>query len=255
MTNAASRLLGLLRRKPKARWPRRVAVVAIVLFLLGALGVLLRNPLASLVASRVLAARGLRCDHVQVRVPLTLMPNRVDVGPMRCDSSLGAIDTIDFREPLTVQLHGFKPTAVRCGAIALNFRPAPHREVDLNTMGDIADLAGGTDLPVEMLFNSAELAHQNEFPLTATHATVTRARQPLADLDALRLVPTPTGMTLSGANAEIHQMSVLGHASLYMTASQDRVHMEVRFSPLLHVNITGEHMRARRPRVEFELEL
>jgi hypothetical protein len=60
-------------------------------------------------------------------------------------------------------------------------------------------------------------------------------------------------MSISSRDVRVNQAAALGDASLMMTASPDRVVVDVHFQSNLRAKVTAEHVRALRPNVRFEI--
>jgi hypothetical protein len=234
---------------------RAVIILSIVgaLFALFVVGVLLRNSIASFVAARVLASQNVSCNRVQVSIPAALPLSAIESAPMRCESSKGPVRVIDFRSPLVIELKGFGARAAHCSNVTIDLRPRRHPEVDTNVLGDIADLLGLDEPGVELLFDAAETSSQKSRPFSAARATLFRAGQLIAKLSDVHVNPTPNGMVITARKLNFSQIALLGDASLRVVSSPDRVLADVRFSPNLHAKVIGENMRARRPKIKFEI--
>jgi len=237
--------------------PRRVlwivAIVAAVLVALLAGGWWLRNPIASFVATRVMESQGLSCNPVQVRIPSALPPSPIQLAPMRCESSEGPLQSIVFHAPLYVDLEGLGIGLVHSESVTIALRAQPHRNVELNTLGDMTRIVGFDEPAVELMFDSAQMSARKVPPFRVSRANVLRAGQSIATLRDMRVSPMQTGMSISSGDMRVNQASALGDASLVMTASPDRVLVDVHFQSNLRAKVTAEHMRALRPNVRFEI--
>jgi hypothetical protein len=237
--------------------PRRVLwIVAIVAAGLGALlvgGWWLRNPIASFVATRVMESQGLSCNPVQVQVPSALPPSPIQLAPMRCESNAGPLQSIEFRAPLYVDLDGLGIGLVHSESVTIALRAQAHRDVELNTLGDMTRIVGFDEPAVEMMFDSAQMSTRKVPLFLVSRANVLRAGRSIATLRDMRVTPMQTGMSMSSRDVRVDQASALGDASLMMTATPDRVLVDVHFQSNLRAKVTAEHMRALRPNVRFEI--
>lgn len=237
--------------------PRRilwiVAIVAAVFVVLVVGAWLLRNPIASFVATRVMHGQGLSCDPVQVRIPFALPPSLIELAPMHCESSDGPLQSVDFHGPLYVDLNGLGIGLVHTESIIIALRARPHRGVELNRLGDMTKIAGFDEPAVELMFDSAQMSAQKVPPFLASRATVLRAGETITTLRDLRVTAMQEGMSISAARMRVNQAAALGDASLKMTATPDRVAVDVHFHSNLTAKVTAEHMRAPRPKIGFEI--
>ena len=237
--------------------PRRiswiVAIVAAVLVALLVGGWWLRDPIASFVATRVMESQGLSCNPVQVRVPSALPPSPIQLAPMRCESNEGPLQSIEFHAPLYVDLEGLGIGLVHSESVTIALRAQAHRDVELNTLGDMTRIVGFDEPAVEMMFDSAQMSTRKVPPFLVSRAIVLRAGRLIATLRDMRVTPRQTGMSISARDVRVNQAAALGDASLTMTASPDRVVVDVHFQSNLRAKVTAEHMRALRPNVRFEI--
>lgn len=230
-----------------------LSIAAAVLAAVLVCGMLLRNPIASLAATRVMASQGLTCDPVQVRVPFAMPPSPIELAPMQCESSDGPLQSIHFHAPTYVDLSGLEIGLMHCASVTVELRPQPHRDVELNTLGDITSIVGLNEPAIELLLDAAQMSARKTPSFLASSATVLRATRPIASLSDMRATPTHTGLAISVRSVRVNQVSALGEASLRMTASPDHVFTDFHFHSGLHVTITAEHLRAERPNVRFEI--
>jgi hypothetical protein len=239
------------KRSPRVLWI--VAVIAAVLVALLVAGWWLRDPIASFVATRVMESQGLSCTRVLVQVPSSMPPSPIQLAPMRCESAEGPLQSIEFHSPLYVDLDGLGIGLVHSESVTIAHRAQAHRDVQLNTLGDITRIAGFDEPAIEMLFDAAQMSARKVPPFFVTQAKVLRAGRLVATLRDMRVTPMPTGMSISSPDVRVAQAVALGDASLTMTASPDRVIVDVHFQSNLRAKVAAEHMQAVRPSVRFEI--
>jgi hypothetical protein len=241
-----------MRKGPRCiLWIVAIAAAVLVVLLAGAL--LLRNPIASFVATRALESQGLSCEPVQARIRSVVPPSPIELAPMRCESSEGPLQSIHFHAPLYVDLDGFGIALVHSESVTIALRAQPHRDVELNALGDITSIFGLDKPAVELMFDSGQMSARKMPPFLAARANVLRADRSIATLSDMRVTPMHAGMLISAREIRIGQISALGVASLQMTASPDRVFADFHFHSKLRVKVTAENMRAHRPTVRFEI--
>ena len=237
--------------------PRRilwiVATVAAVFVALLVGAVLLRNPIASFAAKRVMEGHGLSCDPVQSRVPFAIPPSPIELAPMRCESTEGPLRSIRFHTPLYVDLDGLGIGLVHSESVTIALRARPHRDIELNTFGDMSSIVGLDEPAVELMLDFAEMSTRKLPPFLASRANMLRAGRSFATLRDMRVGPVRSGMSISARHMSVGQIAALGDASLRMTASPDRVFADFHFHSMLRLKITTERARARRPNVRFEI--
>ena len=241
-----------MRTRPRrVLWIVAIVAAAIVALLVG--GWWLRNPIASFVATRAMKSQGLSCNPVQVRVPSALPPSPIQLAPMRCESNEGPLQSIEFHTPLYVDLEGLGIGLVHSESVTIALRAQAHRDVELNSLGDMTRIVGFDEPAVEMMFDSAQMSTRTVPIFVVSRANVLRAGRSIATLRDMRVTPVQTGMSISARDVRVNQASALGDASLIMTASPDRVLVDVHFQSNLRAKVTAEHMRALRPSVRFEI--
>jgi hypothetical protein len=234
--------------------PRRIlSIVAAVFGAFLVCGLSLRNRIASLIATRMMAGQGLSCDPVQVHVPFAMPPSPIELAPMRCESSAGPLQSIHFHAPTYVDLIGLDIGLIHCASVTISLRARPHRDVELNTLGDITTVVGLNEPAIELLFDAAQMSARKTPSFLASSATVLRASQPIASINDMRVTQTHTGISISAPRMRVNQVSALGDASLRMSASPDHAFTDLHFHSNVHVTITAEHLQARRPDVRFEI--
>jgi hypothetical protein len=241
----------MTKRPRRAVWIIAIVVGVVVALLLG--GWWLRDPIASFFATRGLESQGLSCSLVQVQVPSALPPSPIELAPMRCESNSGPLQSIEFHTPLYVDLKGFGIGLVHSESVTIIHRAQAHRDVELNTLGDITHIAGFDEPAIEMLFDAAQMSARKVPQFFVSQAKVLRAGRLIATLRDMRVTPMPNGMSISSPDVRVAQAAALGDASLMMTASPDRVVVDVQFQSNLRAKVTAEHMQAVRPNVRFEI--
>ena len=232
---------------------RTLWIVTALLIAIPAMGLLFRNALATLAATHVLARQALVCDSVQARVPFALPPIQIELAPMHCRSKAGPLQSIHFAAPLHVDLGSGHIAAVRCATATLALRAQPHREVELNTLGDLTALVGLDEPAVELMFDAAYLAERPTLPLRVANVTVLRDGRPLAMLTELQVLPLPDGLSLAARSLRAGQISALGAASLYATASPGHARAVLKYPSRLRITVIAEHLDAPKPSVRFEI--
>src|SRR5450432_4659861 len=185
-----------MRKRPRrVLWIVAIVAAGLVALLVG--GWWLRSPIASFVATRVMESQGLSCNPVQVRVPAALPPSPIQLAPMRCESNEGPLQSIEFRTPLYVDLEGLGVGLVHSESLTVVLRAQPHRDVELNTLGDMTRIVGFDEPAVEMMFDSAQMSTRKVPPFFVSRASVFRADRAIATLRDMRVTPMPTWMSVS----------------------------------------------------------
>jgi hypothetical protein len=241
-----------MRKRPqRVLWIVAIVTALLVALLMGAWW--LSDPIASFVATRAMKSQGLSCNPVQVRVPSALPPSPIQLAPMRCESNEGPLQSIEFHTPLYVDLEGLGIGLVHSESVTIALRAQTHRDVELNSLGDMTRIVGFDEPAVEMMFDSAQMSTRTVPHFFVSRANVLRADRSIATLRDMRVTPVQTGMSISARDMRVNQASALGDASLKMTSSPDRVLVDVHFQSNLRAKVTAEHMRAARPKVSFEI--
>lgn len=236
---------------------RRIAMIAAlvagVLACVVAVAFSQRGPLATFFARRAMEAAGLHCDQLTVQLASSRLPSHLDLAPMRCTSPTGPLASVRFVTPLHVRLAGLRVRSTECDEILVDLR-ATHREVSLNTLGDIGHIGGLDQSGIDLALDSAQLASNPHPPFHAVHATIHRAGRPVAVLEHLRVSTTDTVRRTSASRLRAATAPFLGDGTLDARSTPDRADVNFVFGHL-HIHVEGRHLEDRRPQVSFSARL
>jgi hypothetical protein len=142
-----------------ARTARTVGKVLILTFVsLLALSLALyvfRDPIASELAALALERKpGMRCTPPELQIDASL--DRVTVSPIECSMAKGPISAFSTLSDLEVQLDGLKASRARVARAIVDQRDREVTEVESNTLGDLAKLAGMRDMLVKGMLDASE---------------------------------------------------------------------------------------------------
>jgi hypothetical protein len=228
------------------------SVLAALLILVIA-GLLFRDAIFSFAVARALPRRGLQCDPVSLHVPLAIPPSPIELGATRCAVGEGPIASIEFKEPLLIELDRFAIASLTCASLEIELRPRAHREVELNTMGDLTRLIG-LDRPVlDLMFDSAVISRDANPPLRAARAVVRRAGKVAIAFRDLRIVSGDKGMTVSSPRAMVPAAALLGEGDLVLKATPTAAVAAVSYPGGMHVTIVLDQIDATRPKADFRV--
>jgi hypothetical protein len=230
------------------------SLAALLLLSVGGL-LCFRDAILSFLAARVLARRGIRCGPISLHLPLALPPSPIVLGATRCELAEGPIVALAFKEPLSIQLDGFKVGSITCASVEVDLRPRPRREVELNTLGDLTRLVGLEQAALDLMFDTAALSSQKAPPFQAGQAVVRREGQPVIRFHELEVTSSDQGMTVSSPRACFDPAAVLGEGPLVLKATSTLAVVTFAFSKSLRVEIVLDHIDAGRPTAEFRLAL
>ena len=236
-----------MRRSRRTGW-----VVLAALLVVSLVALLARDAVVSLVAGRALAKKGFDCDRVSVHVPLP--PSTLELAATRCKLAEGPLEWIEFKEPLFVTLDGFAIASLVCGSLEVNLRPTAHKEVTLNTLGDLTRIAGVEQQVLELMFDSATLSADANPPLFATHAVLRLGGKEVTTYEDMKVVSTETEMTVTSPSIRLAQPAVLGPGVLRLTARPTAVTLQVAFADF-KIKIVLDHVDATRPTADFDLTM
>ena len=233
---------------------RRITIVSAIvggvgIALLGIV-VLFRDTLASAVAQRRIASTGLVCDRVSAHVPIAFPPSTLQLAPMRCTAATGPIASIQFVEPLAVQLVGARVSAVTCPAIDVDLR-AQHRQVTLNALGDLSHVVGLDQPAVDLVLDWAVLAPLDLPPFSASRALVRRAGVRVMDMQDLRLWSQNGGRSMSAAQVHVDKAAALGDATVSGHSTPDLTALTLVFGAHLQIDVTGRQLDSPQPSINF----
>lgn len=228
------------------------ATLAAVL-LLAVSGLLFRDVIASAAVGRDLAQRGFRCDPVAVHLPLALPPSLIGLDATRCEVGEGPFLSIEFKEPVEVRLEGFRIDSLTTASLEIDMRPRVHREVQLNTLGDLTRIVGLDHASLDLMFDTAELSLDRNPPLRATHAVIRRAGKPVMRFHDFRATFSGEGLTVSSPRAAVEEAALLGEGALLLKATPTAAVVTVAFAGHLDVKIVLDHIDATRPTAHFDV--
>lgn len=236
-----------MRRARRTGW-----VVLAALLVVSLVTLLARDGVVSFVAGRALAKKGFDCDLVSVHVPLP--PSTLELAGTRCKVAEGPLEWIEFKEPLFITLDGLSIGSLVCGSLEVNLRPFTHKEVTLNTLGDLTRIAGVEQQVIELMFDSATLSADVNPPLFATHAVLRLGGKEVTTYEDLKVVSTRTEMTVTSPSTRLAQPAVWGPGVLRLTASPTAVTLKVAFADF-KIKIVLDHVDATRPTANFDLTM
>lgn len=230
----------------------KLAIVLAALLVLCLAGLFLRHGIASFFAGRVLAQKGFHCDLVSVHVPFALP---LELAATTCKVTEGPLESIVFKEPLSVELKGLAIRALACPSVEFNLRPSEHRDVELNTLGDMSGIVGLDEPVLGLLFDSAKLSADKTPPLRATQVVLRRGGKQVARLRELLIVSSDEGITLSSPRVRLDQAELLGEGAMRLTATPTAAVVTVVFAGDLKVKVVLDHIDATRPTADFNIAL
>lgn len=235
----------------RSRRPLRIALaVLLILFLAGLFS---RHAVATFIVGRALARKGFDCELISVHVPLP--PSRLVLAATRCKVAEGPLEAIEFKEPLSIELDGLSIRGLECASLEVNLRPLTHKEVELNTLGDLSRLIGLEQLVVELMFGTAQLSSQPNPPLLAARAVILRAGKRVSSSQDLRVISNEAGMTITSPALQLEQAPLLGEAALRLTATPTAVTVNVIFAGDLRAAVVLDHIDASRPSADFDISM
>lgn len=140
-----------------ARTLSKVLILTVVgVVVLGAVAYVFRDAIATQLAPVALEQKRIRCrTPPQIRIDGSL--DRVTVSPIECSIPEGPISAFKTLSELEVQLDGFKASRVRVARAIIDQRERDVSEVESNTLGDLAKLAGVQDMLVKGMLDASEM--------------------------------------------------------------------------------------------------
>jgi len=222
---------------------------------LSAAGLIFRDPIASYAAAKVMASKGFECNAVSVHVPLRLPPSPVVLEPAQCGVKEGPLESIEFKSPVRVVLHGAGIEIIRVASLSLDLRVRGQPDVEMNTLGDVTKLLGADHPAIELMIDTAVLSKEKSPPVLAEEVKVTRGGEPVAELHEMRVVSTSEGVVVTSPRAHISQAAPLGEGSLRVEASSTTARANVVFLNKLKVKLVVDHIGAAKPTANFDISL
>jgi hypothetical protein len=139
----------------RSRALKIVVLVAIVLLVLGLVGYLARDPIATTVTGFVIdRQKTLSCSHPDVHVASSL--DQVVLSPVQCNVYDNPITKFESHAPMIVDLAGMKPRQVRVAKATIDQRERDISKVESNLLGELAEMTGSTDSLVKAMLDGAE---------------------------------------------------------------------------------------------------
>lgn len=238
----------------RARRTLRIVLIGLAaLLVLFLVALFARHSIATFLVSRVLAKKGFDCEPISVQVPLP--PSRLELAATRCTVAEGPLEWVEFKEPLSIKLSGLEIAALECPSLEVNLRPSTHKEVELNTLGDLSRLIGLDRLVLALMFDSAKLSSNPNPPLLAARAVLRRAGTQVSRYQDLEVVSNEAGMTITSPAVQLDQAALLGAGALRLTATPSAVTVTVLFAGDLKVKVVLDHIDATRPSADFDISI
>ena len=114
-----------------------------------------RDPLATAITKLVLARdTELACTPVEVSVSASL--DTLTFSPVSCSIRTGPVREFATQDPATISLRGLSPQTIRVARASMDQRDRDISHVQMNTLGELADLVGMTDELVKSLLDGSE---------------------------------------------------------------------------------------------------
>lgn len=237
---------------------RSVSVVA--LFCIAPVVVLLvvttflRHQIAAAVARHELEQRGLSCEAVSVNVPLAIPPRTVRLEPMRCTMRKGAMRSLAFKTSVGVNLDGFEPGRIHASDIDIDLRTRPHRDVELNFLGDLMSIGGFDDVIVDLILDSASLPLRDLPRVSCARMNLTRDGAPVATLRHVRIEARTGGTLITARSAEIEGVSdLLGTARFELWVNATHARGAVTSPSGFHAEVKAVRLASPNPEFQFAI--
>ncbi len=240
-----------MRGSRRILWVVFVTLAALLVLFLA--GLFSRHAIASFIAGRALAQKGFDCDPLSVHVPLP--PTMLELAATRCKVTKGPLESIEFKEPLFIKLDGLEIEALECASMEVNLRASEHREVDLNTLGDLSSIMRLDEPVLGLMFDSAKLSSDPQPPLLARRAVLRRAGKQVSTSQDLRVISNDAVMTVTSPAIQVDQAALLGTGVLRLTATLTAVTVTMLFAGDLRVKIALDHIDATKPSADFNIAL
>ena len=122
---------------------------------LGIAAYLLRDPIATALVARELNGEpGVQCTPIEVHIDDSLA--FATASPFRCAVAEGPVASWSTQTPVRAELDGWAVKRVRVARATVDQRDRDMAEVESNTLGDLADLAGLRDQLVKGMIDASE---------------------------------------------------------------------------------------------------
>ncbi len=230
---------------------RAPLIFLVVLFGLCLAGFFALDALATFIAGRALAQKGFDCDPISVHVLLGL-PVKLELAATTCKVTEGPLESVVFKELLSIELEGLSFKELTCASLEINLRASAHRDVELNTLGDLSSIVGLDEQVLGLMFDSAKLSSDRNPPLLAARAVLRRAGKQVSSYRELRVVSTDEGTTITSPALQLAQAAVLGEGSMRLTATPTAAVVTVIFGDL-KIKIVLDHIDATKPSADFNI--
>lgn len=129
--------------------------LGLVLLLLAAAYVL-RDPLATKLTAVMLDRSGdMQCTHPDIRISATLQ--RITVSPIKCEMHKpGPLKAFETASEAVITLAGMSPSRIYVSRATMDQREREVKNVESNTVGDLANIAGIRDNLVKGMLDASE---------------------------------------------------------------------------------------------------
>jgi hypothetical protein len=139
---------------PKLRTGLLIALGGVLL--LSAAAYVFRDPLATkLTATMLDRSRDMQCTHPDIRISSTLQ--RITVSPLQCEMlKPGPLKAFESHSEAVLTLEGLTPSRVYVSRATMDQREREVKNVDSNTLGDLANVVGIRDMLVKGMLDASE---------------------------------------------------------------------------------------------------
>lgn len=139
---------------PKLRRGLFIALGCVVLLLAAAY--LFRDPLATKLTAVMLDRSGdMQCTHPDIRIAPTLQ--RITVSPLKCEMyKPGPLKAFETGSEAVITLEGMTPSRIYVSRATMDQREREVKNVESNTVGDLANIVGIRDNLVKGMLDASE---------------------------------------------------------------------------------------------------
>jgi hypothetical protein len=235
-------------------------VLAAAFLLLGLVGYLARDPIATAATGFVVDRQEkLSCTHPDVHVAPTL--DQVVLSPVDCKVRQNPITEFSSQSPMIVDLRGMKPHQVRVAKATIDQRERDISGVESNVLGELADMTGSTDSMVKAMLDASESYSRDDMWLVIDELTAKRGGKKESVMHRFRTNldgewnRTRSDLIDSGSD-------VMSVGDLDMRVTRSRGHVTVSMflgkrepgdEPDFRLEMIGERLDSPKPKIRLRL--
>jgi hypothetical protein len=238
---------------------RRIQHVAssilVGVIVLAALAYIARDSVSSFMFGLALdQRRGFHCSHPTLRVTRDFQ--RISVAAFACELGTSPVARFDTG-PATIVLRGIHAERVEVEAATLDYRPRDTSHVQMNTLGDLTQVAGISTNFVKSMLDASEMYSLNAPIVVVNELSAKRAGKLESRMHGLRRSTRELWDRTQIQRLDPAGQALVSVRNLDMEVTPSRGHMSASIriggEPGVELHLRGEALNTPRPRMQLSL--